>query len=304
MFRIKRITETSSHLKKYLLQIRIDFTGDRPSFDDIDCFLSIDSGVMCVGELDGKPIGVASVFKYEEGYRHGGGYYMEKEYRKHGYGIQLFNHVVEKSKPIVNISSYINSPEIIEMYRKYFGGGEILFSVNTYALNLGTALKKLQEFPSDAKYCQVKPASEVNFETLFRYDKHTFGYSRKQFLYKWLYSPASHSRVALDGDGSVLGYIVLRKSMVPNEGYKIGPLFCENIDVGKDLTRSVLEGISEEGTPSSILIRSPIDKNPQVKELLTLLDGTNVDKHTFLSTNGQPKGCHDKWFAVTSIFCG
>ena len=302
MFRIKMITETSAHLKKYFLQTRIHLVGDRPAIDDIDCFLAFDSKVLCVGELDGKPIGVASVFKYDDGYRHGGGYYIEKEYRRHGYGIQLFNHVVEESKPIANISCYIHSPKIAELYKKYFGSAEIFFSVETHDINSVIALNKLQGISRDSR-CHIKKASDVDFETLFNYDKLIFGYNCKKFLYRWLFSPASHSCVALNNDGSVVGYIVLRKSMVPDKGYKIGPLFCENIDVGKDLIQSVLETISKDDTSSSILIRCPIDKNPHVRELLTFLHGTMVDEYTFLSTNGQPKGCIDKWFAVTSIFC-
>ena len=303
MFRIKMITETSAHLKKYFLQTRIHLVGDRPAIDDIDCFLAFDSKVLCVGELDGKPIGVASVFKYDDGYRHGGGYYIEKEYRRHGYGIQLFNHVVEESKPIANISCYIHSPKIAELYKKYFGSAEIFFSVETHDINSVIALNKLQGISRDSR-CHIKKASDVDFETLFNYDKLIFGYNCKKFLYRWLFSPASHSCVALNNDGPVVGYIVLRKSMVPDKGYKIGPLFCENIDVGKDLIQSVLETISKDDTSSSILIRCPIDKNPHVRELLTFLHGTMVDEYTFLSTNGQPKGCTDKWFAVTSIFCG
>ena len=265
MFRIKTITETSTHLKKYFLQTRVHLIGDRPAIDDIDCFLAFDSKVMCVGELDGKPIGVASVFKYDDGYRHGGGYYIEKEYRGHGYGIQLFNHVVEKSKPIANISCYIHSPKIAELYKKYFGSAEIFFSVETYDINSITALKKLQGISRDSRW-HVKKAADVDFESLFNYDKVTFGYRCRQFLYKWLFSPASYSCVALNKDGSILGYIVLRKSIVSDEGYKIGPLYCENIDVGKDLIQSVLEAINNDGTSSSILIRCPIDKNPQVRE--------------------------------------
>ena len=303
MFCIKMITEQSStHLKKYFLQTRVR-VGDRPAIDDIDCFLACDSTALYAGELDGKPIGVASVFKYEDGYRHGGGYYTENEYRKSGYGLQLFNHVVEKSKPIRYISAYVPSLEIVELYKKYFGSGEILYSVESHDLNITTASRKLQGMSMDGTY-HVKQVSNVDFETLFNYDKLIFGYNRKQFLYKWLYSPESHSCVVLNNEGCVLGYVVARKSMVSGGCYKIGPLFCQDIDVGKVLIQSVLQEINKEGTTNSVLICCPIGKNPQVKELLTFLDSTIITKHSFMSTNDEPRGCVDKWFAVTSLFCG
>ena len=302
MFRIKMITDTSTYLKKYFLQTRVT-VKHRPAIDDIDCFLACDPTGLYAGELNGQPIGTASVFKYDDGYRHGGGYYTEKDYRKRGYGLQLFNHVVKECKPITNISTYAPSLEVVEMYKKYFGSGEILYSVETHDMNSITALKKLQGISMDATY-HVKQVSDVDFEALFNYDKLTFGYDRKQFLYKWLYSSASRSCVALNNEGSVVGYVVARESMVPDEGYKIGPLFCEDIDVGKVLIQAVLQQINEQGRSNSVLICCPIGRNAQVQELLKFLDSTSIYKHMFMTTNGQPKGCVDKWFAVTSIHCG
>ena len=296
------ITEKSTHLKNYFLHVR-SRAKYRPAIDDVDCFLACDPTALYVGVLDGKPIGTACTFKYEEGYRHGGGNHIEPEYRRTGYGLQLQRHVLKKSEPIANISGYVPSLEAAEMYKKYYGRGDIQYPVETHNINSTTAFQKLQGISMD-KSCQAKQASDVDFKTLFDYDKLTFGYDRKKFLYKWLYSSESFSHVVLNNERSVVGYIVARKSVVPHEGYKIGPLFCEDIDVGKILIQSVLEQINKYGTSNSVHICCPIGKNPQVEEILKFVDSTLIDKHFFLTIYGHPKSCIDKWFGVTSLLCG
>jgi hypothetical protein len=118
---------------------------------------------------------------------------------------------------------------MVETCKKSFGI-QILHGCETHDINSITALKNLQGISMDTSY-HVKQVSDVDFETLCNYDMFTFGYNRQQFLYKWLYSPASHSCVALNNQGFIVGYVVVRESIVPNEGYKIGPLFCENINI-------------------------------------------------------------------------
>ena len=301
MFRIKLITETSTYLKKYFLQIRVRL-GNRSAIDEVDCLLACDSTALYAGELDGKPIGICAVFKYENGYQHAGGLYIEDKYRESGYGFMLSHELYQRSKPFKNLSCYA-LPHMAETYKKYFGFREVLCPVESHDLNITTVLKKLQGMSLDATY-HVKQVSDVDFETLFNYDKLTFGYNRKQFLYKWLYSPASRSCVVLNNEGCVLGYIVARKSMVSGGGYMIGPLFCQDIDVAKVLIQSVLQEINEEGTTNSVVLNCLIGKNPQVKELLTFLDSTIFEKSILMSTNAQLKGHVDKWFAITSFMCG
>ena len=278
-------------------------TNQRPALDEVECFLACDPTALYVGELDGKPIAASCVFKYEDGYRHGGGYFVENEYRKRGYGLQLYDYTMKQAQPYTNLTGYVASMDVFKMYKKYFGSAEILHSTELHDINSITALKKLQEIRVDSS-SQIKPVSDVQFETVLNYDRITFGYDREKFLHKWLYSPASISRVALDSEGAVQGYAVARESIVPQQGYKIGPLFCEDIEVGKALLLSVFKEIHEQGKSSSVHIWCPTDKNPQVKELLTLLESTYVCEHPFSTIDGQPKGQVDKWFGVTSLLCG
>jgi GNAT superfamily N-acetyltransferase len=301
MFRTKLITNTSTYLKKYFLQSRAA-EKSRPAIDEVDCFLACDS-TLFVGELDSKPIGTCAVFKYQDGYRHGAAYFIEHNYRKYGYGTQLLIETIRKSEPITNFSVYA-SLHMVETYKKSLGI-QILHGCETHDINSITALKNLQGISMDTSY-HVKQVSDVDFETLCNYDMFTFGYNRQQFLYKWLYSPASHSCVALNNQGFIVGYVVVRESVVPNEGYKIGPLFCENINIAQVLLQSVFKQINEQGTSTSnsVHISCPVDRDPQVRQLLKILDSSHVQTFPFMANNDNLKGRIDKWFAMTSFETG
>ena len=301
MFRIRRITATSTYLKNYFLQTR---GGDPPAFDDVDCYLACDSTALYVGELDEKPVGVVGVFKYEDGYRHSGGIYIEEKYRHYGYAFQLSNYVFNRAEPMSNLSAYALSVNI-EKYKKYYGWKEILYTAETHRINSVTASKNLQVLSKDSS-CNIKEVSDVDFEDIFQYDKRTFGYDRKQFLYKWLYSPASHSFVALNNEGSIVGYIVARKAVAFKEkgDYVIRPLYCENINIGKDLLQSVLEHINKQDSPSLVQSCFPINQDPQVRELLNILNGDYLKSVVLMARNVNRKGRIDKWFSPASYLCG
>ena len=300
MFRVREIRATSTHLKNYFLQTR---GVDPPAFDDVDCYLACDSTALYVGELDEKSIGVGALFKYEDGYRHSGRIYIEEKYRHRGYAFQLSVEALKRAEPISNLSAYAESVNI-EKYKKNHGLNEILYTAETHRINSVTASKNLQALYKDTS-CHIKKVSGVDFEDLFQYDKRTFGYDRKEFLYKWLYSPASHSFVALNDVGSIVGYIVARKAMAPKEkgDYVIRPLYCEDINIGKDL-QSVLEHINKQDSPSLVEVCFPINRDPQVRELLNILNGDYLTSIVLMARNVNRKGRIDKWFSPASYVCG
>ena len=300
MFHIRKVTKTSKYLKDYFLHTRV-IKEHRPAFDDVQCFLACDPTSMYVGELDGKPIGAIAVFKYENGYRHAGGFYIEEKYRSYGYGLKLSQEAFQKAEPIANFSFY-SKLEVVEKNKIYYHCPEILYTAEAYAINSMAALKNLQGISKDSSCC-IKEISDVDFEVLFEYDKCTFGYERKQFLYKWLYSPASHSFVALDHEGRVIGYIVARKSIASDQGYMVGPLFCEDINIGKDLIKSVLQQINKQNTCSVVSVCFPINRDPQVWELLNILNGYHLFSVVLMARNIHRKGRLDKWFSPSSYIC-
>ena len=264
---------------------------------DIDCFLELDPTAFYVGELNGKPIGTFSVMKYADGYRHVGSNCVEKQYRDHGYGMGLRDYCLTKSSPIRNISAY--APPVTARMVEKSHNMISRWTVGIYDLDIAKALDALL---GDSDCCEVKCLSKINIEDIYNYDTEVFGYNRSKFLQKWLNTPGTHARAAIDKEGSIVGYVAVRMAFIHEEGYKIGPLYCEDIEVGKALLKGVFEDIRERGlsTSNSVIIDTPTGRNPQAKKLMKLVQGKYLGCNEFMTTNGLPRGCFDQWFAITS----
>ena len=301
MFRVRSITATSTFLKHYY-QMSLAQQGWRPCFGDIESYLQLDPTGIMVGQLNDKPVATISAIKYEDGHRHIGWHRIEGEYRGFGYGMKLTEASVSKDLgPIKNISSYTN-PEVANKVKNMFKM-HCRWTVGIYDVNITKALDKL---PAYADVCEVKRINDINMQDLYKYDTNVFGHERKNFLEKWLTTPGTHVRVALAKDGSILGYVVVKTAFVYHEGYKIGPLYCENIEVGKALLKGVFEEVRQRGLSSSnsVIVDSPTGRNPDPKELMELVEGSYLGYNEFLTKNGLQNGRFDSWFAITSPACG
>ena len=275
--------------------------GWRPCYGDIDCYLKLDPTGMMVGQVNDRPVGTISGIKYKDGYRHLGSYRVEEEYRDFGYGFILNYIYVGNIAPIKNMSLYTN-PQVGMKVKKMWKM-TCRWTVGIYDVNITKALDKL---PACTGVCEVKKINEINMQDLYKYDTYVFGYKREKFLEKWLTTPGTHVRVALDKDGTIVGYVAVKTAFFYHEGYKIGPLYCENIEVGKALLKEVFEDIRECGLSSSnsVTVDSPTGRNPDAKELMELVEGNYLGYNEFLTRNGLPNGRFDYWFAITSPVCG
>ena len=114
-FEIRTLTKTSTGLKKYFLDA-LEKEKFFPALDDIECYLACDPTSLLVGELDGKPIAIAAMFKYEEQYRHFGCYVVDKAYRGQGYGLKITAEARRRSEPN-GIESLHAVPAMLEKYK-------------------------------------------------------------------------------------------------------------------------------------------------------------------------------------------
>jgi GNAT superfamily N-acetyltransferase len=257
---------------------------------------------MYVGELNGRPIATLSAIKYADGHCHYGSFCVEREYRNLGYGMKLVEACIDNSAPIKNMLTYA-TPDIARKHEETFAMVSH-WPVGIYDVNILTALETLKTYNSDG--CEVRHMNKVNMQDIYNYDTDIFGYNRVKFLEKWFNTPGAHSRVALNKEGSIVGYVAVRTAFFQEEGYKIGPLFCENIDVGKALLKGVFKDIREYGlsSSSSAVLDSPIGRNPDAIKLMQFVDGKYLGHIELMTSNGLPKGRFDQWFAITSPVCG
>ncbi|KAK3740253.1 hypothetical protein QZH41_006109 [Actinostola sp. cb2023] len=295
MFRIQQVTSTSTFLKSYFLNALTQLEW-RPGEEDVECFLSCDPTGLYVGEINGKPIGTVSILKYGEGYCHFDGYIVEKEYRKQGFGRQLFDTALKKSAPVKNLSLYA-VPEMVAKYEASLGAVR-QWSAVEYEISLPKAIHALQNSPV-RHVVEIKRTNEVDLQALYDYDTSVFGYKRHPFVNKWLHAKGAHARVAIDR-GVVVGYIAVRPAFNREEGYRVGPLFSNSMEVAKSLLQATFEEIREQGISSSesVFIECP-EINKEAKELITLLKGRSVTTFEYMTTNGLPRGHFNHWYAIT-----
>ena len=301
MFRIRLIAATSTCLKQYY-QTFLARQGWRPCVDDIECYLQLDPTGILIGELNGKAIATLSAIKYPDGYSHFGSFIVKEKYRNHGYGAKLAETGIANCAPIKNMSAYAVQ-EMAKAYEKTYG---LLprWSVVKHDINISKALDTLRA--CNTSECEVKNIDQINMQDIYNYDTDVFGYNRDKFLEKWLNTPGARTRVAVNKEGSIVGYVAVRLAFFQDEGYKIGPLFCESIEVGKALLKEVLEDVHECGLSlsNSAILDSPTGKNPEAKKLVQLLSGRSLGNLEFMTTNDLPKGRFDQWFGVTSRVSG
>ena len=300
MYRVRLITPKSRLLKQYY-QKSLAWQGWRPCVGDIDCFLELDPTGFYVGELNNKPISTYSIVKYANSHHHVGSFYVEKPYRKCGYGSSIHRYCIINSLPPRTATGYASPSKAIVLEKSLNMISR--WTVGIYDINITKALNSLR---GTSDCCEVERISKINIEDIYNYDTEVFGYNRSKFLQKWLNTPGTHARAAIDKGGSIVGYVAVRMAFLHEEGYKIGPLYCEDVEVGKALLKGVFEDIRERGlsTSNSVIVDSPTGRNPQAKELMKLVQGKYLGYNEFMTSNGLPKGHFDQWFAITSPTIG
>ena len=87
-FKVRQITPKCTHLKKYLMDT-LKKENWFPGISEVECYLACDPTSLYVGELNGKAVGTAAIFKYEDKYRHGGCLIVDQAYRNQNYGSKL-----------------------------------------------------------------------------------------------------------------------------------------------------------------------------------------------------------------------
>lgn len=88
----------------------------------------------------------------------------------------------------------------------------------------------------------ITPLRPAEYEKIMDYDSACLGYKRKTFLKYWLLMPQSLA-FQYSENNEILGYAVIRKV---DHGYKIGPLFADNSQIGEELYRACLNSALNE----------------------------------------------------------
>jgi len=184
-------------------------------------FFAIDPNGFFVGELNGEGISTACGVKYNT-YAHIGLYLVKKECRGKGYGLKVFEQVMEHVKDAQVIG--LDAAEAqVKNYEKW---GFKIF-------DKGLGFQRKAEGTSVSK--SIIELRSFDFEQLVEYDEKGFGDCRRNFL-KALLNQEGYYSLGFVENGTLKGYGFLRKSQV---GYKVGPFVAED----KPIAQEILNGL-------------------------------------------------------------
>jgi len=195
-----------------------------PGEFDAVCFYNSDPSGFFVGELNREVIGCISAFAYDKEFGFIGLYIVKPEYRRKGYGIQIWKKAMDYlDDRCIGLDGVI---EQVPNYEK-FGFRSAYSNIRLKGI-AGENISLTGEQSHDKKLMNL---STVPLSKLVSYDSGIFPAIRERFLENWLSMDGTVNIGYLE-DENLKGYGILRKSTA---GFRIGPLFADSNHIAKKL---------------------------------------------------------------------
>ena len=177
---------------------------------------------------------------------------------------------------------------------------EVFFYGAFFVFNIPPTIGCFSE-TSKRSLVKIKSIDDVNLESLFMYDTKVFGFERHSFLSKWLRTPGSYARVAIDSEGSIVSYTAARPTFI-EASYKIGLLYADSEPIGEKLLKAVFEELLRHEKPVPVVcIDAPTEKDTKLCERL---GGKRSLELAYMVMNNIPDARFDKWFPCTTVQFG
>ncbi|MCK9450843.1 MAG: GNAT family N-acetyltransferase [Bacteroidales bacterium] len=260
--------------------------GWNPGPYDAAVFWATDPAGFVGYYIDGELIAGGSIVSYAERFGFMGFFIVKPEFRSQGIGNKLWmerrNRLLSRLKP----EAAIGMDGVVTMqdfYRK--GGFETAFRDERYE-------RKGEKFELEQQLSRI---DSKDFPEILTYDAACFGLERPQFLKPWLEMPQSHAFKYVE-NGFIKGFSVLRKAGV---GYKIGPLFADNLQAAEALYKACLNAVSGK----AVFLDIPVN-NPFTLALVKKYRATYVFECARMYHGKPPKQALDKIFGVTTFELG
>ena len=288
---------TPKEIRKEICE-RLAERGARPgALDHISLFAADPTGFY-VGELGGKTICCISCIKYKPSFSLIGSHIVDKPYRGGGYGMRIFSQATERSD---QFGTYAGDVEeyLVSIYTEL--GGKSYWDAFLYHLIASAALKALDNFKPPKTIRILSPSIDL-FPTIFQYDSNVNGFSRQAFLKEWIFAPNCHTSVALDSNGEVVGYSVIRSTLRKEDGWKIGPCYADNSLIARSLYQDLLTKVASSDPHAVIDVTIPSGQY-FVKEAIGImkeLRGEVFEQSVRMYFGGIPQISFKNIFAITS----
>ena len=260
--------------------------GWNPGVNDAALFYLADPNGFFVGELAGEIVAVGSAVTYGKDFAFCGLYIVAPKHRGKGYGLALTKHrLAYCGDRNVGIDGVLENVDIYQRigYRPYYQNRRYQKSASYRSQSIA-AITDIDNM-----------VSTVELDAINLYDRQCFPANRETFLKAWM--------IQCDGltlvyrlEGKVLGFLVRRPCI---EGYKIGPLFADNIDIASMLFNQAQSGIEGE----TIILDVP-ENNPAAIALAEGEDMQVVFATQRMYQKGMPNIDNGKIFGITTFELG
>lgn len=278
--------------------------GFKPGALDHFSYFAADPTGFFVGELDGKVISSVSAVKYSDDYAFLGHYNVDKPYRGKGYGLAVCRTAMASLPKTCNFGGDVVEDRL-QMYEKRLGYKRAWRHLRASVRSLQAALI-LSRTPNLTSII-ISPASDTQFGDLLAYDTSVHVYTRLAFLRKWIFAPNCYSYIATCDKSSVLGYAVVRTTLRPEDGWKIGPLFADNAKIARRLYKAIFDTVSGLDPSGIVTIDVPFGglTNPDAVRIMNTLMARVEGASTRMYSKRIPSSLPlHKVFGVTSLELG
>ena len=297
-FRVRQIC-SAEEIAAVFLPREVEL-GWKPGALDHASFFSADETGFYAGELDGKVISCLSVVKYSKDYAFAGQYIVDKPYRGKGYGLATWKFSFHSLPDGCNWA--LNTiDQNVPMYGCNGFKPEWRIQRTTFKVSQGLPQGFIQNL------VVIKPATQVSLKDLVDYDTSVHVYARRSFLEKWISAPNCFSYAALNKDGQIAGYAVVRSALKKEDGWKLGPVFADDGNIARNLYCKIIEKVAAQDPTASITVDIPYGSgcNPEALGIAVDLSGTTEVNLVRMYTMGVPPlmPLH-KIFAETTLELG
>ncbi len=256
--------------------------GWNPGLNDAEAFFKADPEGFFGVELNEEIIAVGSAVNYDAHYAFCGLYIVAPDYRGKGYGLALTHHRLNYcGERNVGIDGVL---ENVEIYKRV---GYVPYHLNHRFRFVAAECGEISE-------C-VTAIDQRELAGIYSYDRQCFPAERTAFLNYWITQDNAESVVYLQ-QGKVLGFAVRRQC---RQGYKIGPLFADNVDVARQLLNSLQSSIVGE----EVFLDVP-ENNSAAMQLAEEFGMEKVFATARMYQKGMPEIAHDKVFGISSFELG
>lgn len=223
-------------MRREELDVLVDWAaaeGWNPGLHDAGIFWTTDPDGFIAAELEGVLVGGGSTVSYGGIYGFMGFFIVHPHYRGHGLGKHLWQERLRLLIARLHEPAVIGMDGVFEM-QSYYAKGGFRFA--------GRDLRFEGLAVSAVLPASIVPLTEIPFETVVKYDRAHFPAPRSAFLKRWIEPRGGFSRAAMK-NGQLAGFAVIRPCRV---GYKIGPLFADDLSLALDLFTALCSEVRGE----------------------------------------------------------